>query len=310
MGELAALAYPDRIGLRRDGAAPRYVLSGGKGAILPQGDALSGHRLIVATDLDGDPREARIRQAVALSIEGLEALFGDQIKWRDTCTWSRRDRAVLTRKQRRFGALVLEDKPWHDAPNMDVAKAMLDGIRELGLKPSRAARRLLARAALMGDGFPDVREDTLMETLDQWLLPHLMDVRTGADWKNFDILPALQAHLGWDNLQHLDRAVPGHFETPLGRKIAIDYDEATPGISVRLQEMFGVTQHPMVGETALQVTLLSPAQRPVQVTSDLPRFWCTSYEDVRKDMRGQYPKHPWPEDPTQADPTLRAKPRK
>ncbi len=310
LGELAALAYPDRIGLRRDGAAPRYVLSGGKGAILPQGDALSGHRLIVATDLDGDPREARIRQAVALSIEGLEALFGDQIKWRDTCTWSRRDRAVLTRKQRRFGALVLEDKPWHDAPNMDVAKAMLDGIRELGLKPSRAARRLLARAALMGDGFPDVREDTLMETLDQWLLPHLMDVRTGADWKNFDILPALQAHLGWDNLQHLDRAVPGHFETPLGRKIAIDYDEATPGISVRLQEMFGVTQHPMVGETPLQVTLLSPAQRPVQVTSDLPRFWRTSYEDVRKDMRGQYPKHPWPEDPTQADPTLRAKPRK
>ncbi|MEQ3726815.1 MAG: ATP-dependent helicase C-terminal domain-containing protein, partial [Tateyamaria sp.] len=108
----------------------------------------------------------------------------------------------------------------------------------------------------------------------------------------------------------LDRAVPGYFETPLGRKIAIDYDEATPGISVRLQEMFGVTRHPMVGQTPLQVTLLSPAQRPVQVTSDLPRFWATSYEDVRKDMRGQYPKHPWPEDPTQADPTLRAKPRK
>lgn len=310
LGELAALAYPDRIGLRREGAAPRYVLSGGKGAILPQGDALAGHRLIVATDLDGDPREARIRQAATLSMDGLEALFGDQIIWQNICTWSRRDRAVLTRTQRRFGALTLDDKPWHEAPDTDVAQAMLDGIRELGLKPSRAARRLIARAALMGDNFPDISETTLMETLDQWLLPHLTGVRTTGDWKGFDVLPALQAHLGWDNLQGLDRAVPGHFETPLGRKIAIDYDEANPGISVRLQEMFGVTRHPMVGQTPLQVTLLSPAQRPVQVTSDLPRFWRTSYEDVRKDMRGQYPKHPWPEDPTQADPTLRAKPRK
>ncbi|MEP1964225.1 ATP-dependent helicase HrpB [Tateyamaria sp.] len=310
LGEQAALAYPDRIGLRRAGAAPRYVLSGGKGAILPQGDALAGHRLIVATDLDGDPREARIRQAAALSMEGLEALFGDQIKWHNICTWSRRDRAVLARKHRRFGALILEDNPWHDAPDADVAKAMLDGIRELGLKPSRAARRLMARAALMGDDFPDIKETTLMETLEDWLLPHLMSVRTAADWKSFDILPALQNHLGWDNTQQLDRAVPGHYETPLGRKIAIDYDEATPGINVRLQEMFGVTRHPVVGQTPLQITLLSPAQRPVQVTSDLPRFWRTSYEDVRKDMRGQYPKHPWPENPTQADPTLRAKPRK
>lgn len=310
LGELAALAYPDRIGLHRDGVAPRYVLSGGKGAILPQGDTMAGHRLIVATDLDGDPREARIRQAAALSIEGLEALFGDQIKWQNICIWSHRDRAVIAREQRRFGALILEDNPWHDANEMHVAQAMLDGIRELGLKPSRAARRLIARAALMGKDFPDLSETTLMETLADWLLAHISGVRTAADWKTFDILPALQAHLGWDHTQQLNRAVPGHFETPLGRKIAIDYDEATPSISVRLQEMFGVTKHPMVGQTPVQVTLLSPAQRPVQVTSDLPRFWATSYEDVRKDMRGQYPKHPWPEDPTQAEPTLRAKPRK
>ncbi|WP_299151160.1 ATP-dependent helicase HrpB [uncultured Tateyamaria sp.] len=309
-GEMAALAYPDRIGLRRTGDAPRYVLSGGKGALLPLGDGLAGHRLIVATDLDGDPREARIRQAVTLSQDALEALYGDQITKAHVCAWSRRDRAVEARVQRRFGALVLEDKPWHDAPEDQIARAMLDGIRTLGLKPSKGARRLMARAALMGNDFPDLSEDHLLDHAENWLLGHIGGLRSAADWKAFDILPALQAHLGWDAQNRLDRAVPGHFQTPLGRKIAIDYDEATPGIKVRLQEMFGVTQHPMVGHTPLQITLLSPAQRPVQVTSDLPGFWATSYADVRKDMRGQYPKHPWPEDPTQADPTLRAKPRR
>ena len=149
-----------------------------------------------------------------------------------------------------------------------------------------------------------------MGTLEDWLLPYLSGVRSAADWKGFDIRPALEAHLGWDNMQTLNRAVPGAFVTPLGRKVPIDYDAEQPGIAVRLQEMFGVTAHPMVGAQPLQVTLLSPAQRPVQVTADLPRFWAHSYADVRKDMRGQYPKHPWPEDPTQADPTLRAKPRK
>lgn len=307
---MATLAYPDRIGLRRSGEAPRYVLSGGKGAIMPDGDALSGQRLIVATDLDGNPREARIRQAAALSIAELESLFGHQIVWKDICFWSKREGAVHARTQRQFGALVLEDKAWHAAPDDVLAMAMIDGVRQMGLLPSKAAKRLMARARLMGDEFPDLSEDALLAGLETWLLPHLSGVRTAAHWKDFDILPALQSHLGWDNMQKLDRSVPGHFQTPLGRRIPIDYDNETPGISVRLQEMFGVTRHPAVGTVPLQITLLSPAQRPVQVTSDLPGFWANSYADVRKDMRGQYPKHPWPEDPTQADPTLRAKPRR
>lgn len=306
---MAALAYPDRVGLRRSGDAPRYVLSGGKGAVLPEGDALAGQRLILATDLDGDPREARIRQAAALSQDELEALFGDQTRWQDLCIWSRREGRVLTRRQLRFGALVLEDRAWKEAPDDMVANAMLEGVRQLGLNPSAVAQRLMDRAALMADGFPNLSEAALMGTLEAWLLPYLGGVRSAADWKAFDILPALHAHLGWDRMQELDRAVPGHFTTPLGRKVPIDYAGDVPGIAVRLQEMFGVTRHPLVGQKPLQITLLSPARRPVQVTSDLPGFWATSYEDVRKDMRGQYPKHPWPEDPTQADPTLRAKPR-
>ena len=307
---MAALAYPDRIGLRRKGDAPRYVLSGGKGAVLPDGDPLAGQRLIVATDLDGDPREARIRQAAMLGEAELEDVFGDQIVWQEVCQWSRREGRVLARQQRCFGALVLEDRAWKGAPEDAVARAMLDGVRQLGLRPSKAASRLMARAALMDDGFPDLSEDALMGTLERWLLPFLSSVRSTADWKTFDILPALEAHVGWDNMATLNRAVPAAFVTPLGRRVPIDYDAERPGIAVRLQEMFGVTAHPMVGAQPLQVTLLSPAQRPVQVTADLPGFWAHSYADVRKDMRGQYPKHPWPEDPTQADPTLRAKPRR
>ncbi|UWR21632.1 ATP-dependent helicase HrpB [Sulfitobacter sp. S190] len=311
LGTLAALAYPDRVGLRRKGDAPRFVLSGGKGAVAPAGDPLASARLLVATDLDGDPRDARIRQGTALGESALRAAFGDQIGWEDVCVWSRREGRVLTRKQERFGALVLDDRAWHDAPDDQVATAMLEGVRELGLRPGKSAARFLRRAALVEgrDGFPAFDEPHLLDTLEDWLLPHLGAVRSTADWKAFDLLPALRARLDWDQQQVLDRVAPGHFETPLGRRIAIDYDGDTPQIAVRLQEMFGVTQHPQVAGQPVQVTLLSPAQRPVQVTMDLPGFWSSSYADVRKDMRGRYPRHPWPEDPTQADPTLRVKRR-
>ena len=134
-------------------------------------------------------------------------------------------------------------------------------------------------------------------------------MKTAEQWKSFDVLPALQAMLSWEQMQDLNARAPALFTTPLGRDIPIDYDGDVPGISVRLQELFGVTVHPTSAGVPLVITLLSPAQRPVQVTQDLPGFWATSYADVRKDMRGRYPKHPWPEDPTQADPTLRAKRR-
>ena len=311
LAEQAALAYPDRIGLRRTGDAPRFVLSGGKGAIMPPEDALGGHRLIVATDLDGDPREARIRQAVPLAESELRNLFNDQIDWQNICLWSRREGRVLTRPQERFGSLVLDDRSWSDAPDEDIAVAMLEGIRQLGLKLSKSARRFIARSKLMSDvSFPSVDEDHLLETLENWLLPHINGVRSTADWKAFDVIEALRARLNWDQTQTLDRAAPGKFETPLGRSIPIDYSGAQPQIALRIQEVFGVTRHPMIGREPLQITLLSPAQKPVQITTDLPRFWATSYADVRKDMRGSYPRHPWPEDPTQEDPTLRAKRRK
>ncbi len=309
LGVLAALAYPDRVALRRKGEAPRFVMSGGKGAILPEGDPMAGERLLVATDLDGNPREARIRQAARLSDADLRETFADQIRWVNVCLWSRREGRVLTRQQEQFGALVLDDRVWSEAPAEDVAHAMLEGVRQLGLMPGKAASLFLARARLMDQDFPDFSETHLMDTLDDWLLPHLGGVRSTGDWKAFDLLPALAARLSWDQQQALDAAAPAHFTTPLGRKLAIDYEGAHPQIALRLQEVFGVTRHPMIAGQPLQITLLSPAQRPVQVTTDLPGFWTGSYGDVRKDMRARYPRHPWPEDPTQADPTLRAKPR-
>jgi ATP-dependent helicase HrpB len=158
--------------------------------------------------------------------------------------------------------------------------------------------------------FPDLDEERLIDTLEDWLLPYLKGVRTAEQWKAFDILPALRSLLDWEQAEALDRLVPAHFVTPLGRQVAISYDGERPEISLRLQELFGVNEHPQVAGRPLRITLLSPAQRPVQVTEDLPGFWRSSYADVRKDMRGRYPKHPWPDDPTQADPTLRAKARR
>ncbi len=311
--EMAALAYPDRIGQRRKGDAPRYVLSGGKGAVLPDGDPLSAAPFLVVADTDGHPREAAIRMAERISASEIRALFEGEVAWVDACAWGKREERVVARRQERLGAIVLDDRIWKEVPADTVARAMLDGVRELGLRPSDAARRFLARVALARGGgvdLPDMSEPALMDRLELWLLPYLKGVRTAADWKKFDILNALRAMLDWGQTQALDAACPPHFTTPLGRKIPIDYSGEHPAIELRLQEMFGQTVHPTVGGAPLRVTLLSPARRPVQVTMDIPGFWDTSYADVRRDMRGQYPKHPWPENPREADPTLRAKPRK
>ncbi|MFY0636012.1 MAG: ATP-dependent helicase HrpB [Vannielia sp.] len=304
-----ALAYPDRIGLRRPGDAPRFLLSGGRGAQMGAEDDLAGQRLIVVADIEGEGRDARIRLALPISESELRTTPGVEPIWHDVAEWSKRERRVVARQQERLGALVLDDRHWKDAPDEALALAALEGIRDLGLPVSNKARRLLARIALVGD-MPDCSQETLLAEAETWLLSYLGRIRTAADIAALDITEPLKARIGWGGMQALDRATPPSFTTPLGRAIAIDYSGEAPEISLRLQEMFGQTTHPTVAGQPLRVTLLSPAGRPVQTTMDIPGFWASSYADVRKDMRGRYPRHPWPEDPTVADPTLRAKPRK
>ncbi len=309
----AARAYPDRIAMRRKGDAPRFVMSGGKGAVLDASDPLAGQPFLVVTDTDGHPREAKIRAALPISEGILREVAGTRITADNICLWSKREGKVLARTQDRLGAIVLSDTRWPNAPEDDIARAMLEGIRGFGISASGAANRFRARVDLMravDSSLPDLSDEALLDDLETWLLPYLTGVHTMAQWKAFDILPALRATLTWDQMQRLDAEVPAHFTTPLGRQTPIDYSGETPEITLRLQEMFGTTRHPTVAGRALRVTFLSPGHKPIQTTMDVPGFWASSYADVRKDMRGQYPKHPWPEDPTQADPTLRAKPRK
>ncbi|MBF9030225.1 ATP-dependent helicase HrpB [Rhodobacterales bacterium HKCCE3408] len=307
---LAALAYPDRIALRRPGDAPRYLLSGGRGAALDPGDDLATQRLLVVTDLDGDPREARIRAALPIAETTVRDLFASQIRQQYICEWSRRERRVVARRQDRLGAIALSDAPWPDPPAETVAAALLDGIRDLGIEAlgwRDASRRLRARIAV--SGLRDVSDAGLLGALEDWAAPFLAGLRSADDLRRFDPGEALRAWLGHHGMVELDRMAPANWQSPLGRAVPIEYGDDGPEIALRLQEVFGTTRHPQVGGQPLKMTLLSPAGRPVQVTTDLPGFWDGSYADVRKDMRARYPKHPWPENPREAAPTLRAKPR-
>jgi len=309
----AALAYPDRIAKRRKGPAPRYVLSGGKGAVLDGADPLANAPFLIVTDTDGHPREAKIRSALRCDETTIRDICSDRIRREKLCIWSKRDNRVLARDHEKLGALVLSDRKWDNAPPDQIAAAMMEGVRILGLRLTGPAARFRARVDLMREidaDFPNMTDAALLDTLNDWLLPHIGSIQTATAWKTFDPLPALRARLTWDQMQRLDTEVPSHFTTPLGHQKAIDYSGDAPEITLRLQEMFGTIRHPVVAGRALRVTFLSPGHKPIQTTMDVPRFWASSYADVRKDMRGQYPKHPWPEDPTQADPTVRAKPRK
>jgi ATP-dependent RNA helicase HrpB len=317
LAEMVALAYPDRIGLRRKGDAPRYVLSGGKGAVFDEGEALGANRLIVASDLDGDMREARIRQAVTFSEAGLRRLFSAAITRRETCHWSRRERRVEAVKQEMFGALVLSESKWTDCLEDKIAAAMCDGIRDLGIgalpfgKPARLLIGRIEWLRVHGAEMPDFSDDGLLVGLEGWLLGFLGTCRKPDDLKGIDLNNALLARLSWEQREALDRLAPAAITAPTGSRLAVDYSGAQPSVSVRLQEMFGLAVHPVIGpdHVPLLIELLSPAGRGVQLTADLPGFWRDSYLDVRKDMRGRYPKHPWPENPLEAEATRRRKPR-
>lgn len=320
-GLLLALAYPDRIGLRRGGTG-RFLLSGGRGAFLADLQPLSQAPCIVAAELDAGEREARIFLAAPLARADLEGALADRLETREVIRWDAREGAVLARRERRLGALLLEESRL-EAPDPDaVAGAFLEGLRSAGpaaLPWSRAAASLRERAEFarrhLGGTEPDwpaLDDDTLMARLEDWLSPWLGGVTRLAQLGSLDLHAALAAHLGHERLRRLDSLAPAQLVVPSGSRIPIDYsDPDAPGFAVRLQEVFGLAETPRVagGRVPLTISLLSPARRPVQVTRDLASFWQRGYAEVRKELKGRYPKHFWPDDPRAATPTSRVRPR-
>ncbi|MFV0410915.1 MAG: ATP-dependent helicase HrpB [Paracoccus sp. (in: a-proteobacteria)] len=306
-GAMAALAYPDRIAIRRPGDQPRYLMSGGRGAVLPEGDMLAGAPFLIATDLDGEGRDSRIRLALPILEPEIRAHFTARITRQEAVEWNPREGRIQARLREKLGALTLSERPLEAPDDAALAAAAWQGVQAEGLYWTPKAARLRARIRLLPEG-PDVSDEALLADGD-WLMPFLGKVRNRGDIRGLDLSQPLMNLLGWDGQQRLNQIAPAHFTTPLGRQVPIDYDTEIPSVELRLQEVFGLTRHPMIGRQPLRMSLLSPGQKPIAVTTDLPGFWAGSYTEVRKEMRGRYPRHPWPEDPTEADPTLRAKPR-
>ena len=321
-GLLLAFAYPDRIGGRRaDGA--RYLLSNGRGAAFAGPDALASAQFLVVAELDAGEREARIHLAAPLARADLLRHFAARLQTVERIEWDRREQAVMARRERRLGALVIDESPARDAPRERLSAAMLAGVRELGLAAlpwDQAAGALRDRLAFLhrlhgadpGNSWPDVSDAALLATLADWLGPFLDGVTRRDHLARLDLAAILAARLEYPARQALERLAPTHLVVPSGSRVAIDYSAAAPTLAVRLQEMFGLTATPTVGggRVPLTIELLSPAGRPVQVTGDLPSFWRRGYPEVRKELKGRYPKHHWPDDPLTATPTARARPRR
>lgn len=316
-GVLLAWAYPDRIGRRRDRHGNRYLLSNGRGAILTEGDPLSREEYIVAAHLDG-AREARIFLAAGVQHAQLEHYHADLIQTQRFVDWDERNGCVQARRQRRIGEVILEDGEWRDAEPQAVQQALLDGIRQQGLSClpwNGSARELQARVNFLhgelNKDWPDWSEVVLLASLGDWLLPYLTGMTRLSHLQRLDLHAILLARLPWELQSRLNELAPTHLTVPSGSRIRIDYSRSPPVLAVRLQEMFGLTDTPRIanGKVAVLLHLLSPAHRPVQITQDLAGFWQTSYHDVKKDLKGRYPKHHWPDDPMQAQPTARAKRR-
>lgn len=321
LGRLLAFAYPDRIAQKRPGPLGRFQLTNGRGAFLDPTEILAGQPYLVAAELDGDRREARIYLAAAYDEASLMLQFPDQITWTVVIEWDKDRQAVRAVKNLQLQALTLHCEPLPRPDPSRVLSALIQGIRQEGVgclpwtRPLRAwqARVEFVRRILEdGSNWPDMSDESLAERLDQWLGPYLLAISRLKDLQRIDLGRALFGQLTFSQQKRLDELAPTHTLVPSGSRIAIDYTSPQPVLAVRLQEMFGATQTPAIaaGRQPLLLHLLSPAQRPLQVTRDLAGFWQNGYPSVQKQLKGRYPRHFWPDDPLQAKPTARAKPKK
>jgi ATP-dependent helicase HrpB len=312
LGMVLALAYPDRIARRRGDTPGRFLLANGSGASCNDTDAMAREEWIVVAELDRPPGapEARIALAAPLDAHDVDAVTRDAVVTVDVGEWDARRHDVVVARERRLGAITLARSPLDD-PDATVT-ALLAGIRSegLGLLPRfEATASLRARVRwcreVVGDPWPDLSDPALLAAVDEWLAPHLRGVRNAAGLGRIDVHHALRTLLPWPLPQKLDELTPTHLTLPTGDGATIDYSGEHPIASVKMQEVFGLLESPRVlgGRVPVVLALLSPARRPLQVTSDLAGFWKGSYGQVRSEMRGRYPKHDWPEDPSTAAPS-------
>ena len=320
-GIMLALAFPDRVAKNRGNGS--FVLANGRGAALEPTAALSRAPYIAVAELTGTAMQGRILLAAPITQGEIETHFTYQIEMTDEISFDRRAMALRARRKKTLHAITLSEAPMAIEPSEETAKVFADGLVAAGLdqlpwsKPIKQWRdRVMflraAENAASENPWPDLSDNALTAHRETWLVPALLDKTSLKSFSAGDLSDALQGLLPWAMRARLDREAPTHFEAPTGTQLAIDYEaEQGPTIAVRLQELFGLTSHPSIarGAIPLVLELLSPAHRPVQVTRDLPGFWRGSYAGVRSDLRGRYPRHPWPEDPASATPTRRVKPK-
>jgi ATP-dependent helicase HrpB len=316
-GRLLMHAFPDRIALQR-GARGRFVMANGRGGELAETERLARAEMLVIADLTGRAASQRILAAAETSRAEVEQEMPGAIRREDQSFFDLASRQVRARRVTRLGAIVFDESPLARPSGAQAARALMDGIRQIGIGAlpfSKSGLQLRERIGFLHRGlgapWPDVSDDALASTLEDWLIPFAGEAR-GIDAIGADALyEGLMSLVPHDLRRDLERFAPTHFESPAGNRHAIDYSGDEPAISIRVQELFGLKTHPAIGggRIALVLELTSPAHRPIQTTRDLPGFWAGSWKDVRADMRGRYPKHPWPDNPAEAPPTSRAKPR-
>ncbi len=306
-GAVLLLGYPDRLAARR--RPGQFQLRSGSGAWLPDDDPLADEAFVVAADLDGRRDRARIRLAAAVDADDVIAAFGPEISERRTVAWDADRDDLVESVERRLGAIQLGLRTGRPAAGDETTGALMARVRATDLQALRwsdGARQLRERVEFLyrtlGDPWPDWSTQALAATLDDWLAPYLPGATGRSDLERLDLVTVLRSQLPWEVGSELDDLAPRDLELPGGRSVAIDYSGEQPDAFVRVQDLFGVTVHPTAGGQPIRLHLLSPADRPIQVTADLPGFWAGSWSDVRKDMAGRYPKHQWPADPATADP--------
>jgi len=320
-GVLIAQAFPDRIAQRRANSSNRYLLSNGKGAFMSETDALVKEKYLAIATLDGKSNESKIFLAAPIDEQQIFEHFSAHVTQSEKINWHSVEKAVVSKKQTCLGKIVLKESDINaSVAQENIVKAFIRGLQQenISILPwTKALRQWQARVIFLykqdkNNNFPDLNDNRLIETLENWLATFLMGKKKLSDINSQTLANALKAQLSWEQQQQLDELAPTHWQVPTGSRIAIDYLQEIPVLSVRLQKMFGATDTPKIlnNRFPLMLHLLSPAQRPVQITQDINSFWVNSYQMVKKDLKGRYPKHYWPDDPLQAKPTKRAKPRK